>query len=36
VSSGNEKKLQALAYAERLGFSIIPVGKDKKPLIKKK
>jgi len=31
----NSKKLQAaLAYAEKLGFSIIPVGKDKKPLIK--
>jgi hypothetical protein len=30
----NNKKLQALAYAERLGFSIIPVGKNKKPLIK--
>jgi len=33
VPSANEKLQAALTY-ERLGFSVIPVGKDKKPLIK--
>lgn len=34
ITIENKKLLAALNYAEKLGFSVIPVGNDKKPLIK--